>query len=262
MTLTVLGTAQDHPATASPEKRLYLIGAVSAWTFVVLVLAPVALVVAGPVPPADGAGILAFVAQHRFVYLVELTCFVGLAAPALVVFVVLTFALRGADRGIVALGGTLGVVSETIALALGSSPQSLHGGLVVLSDAWSTTVDPERRQALVAAAEALVAATNAVSWAGILTAAAIGVLSLQMRSGGFGAVTAYLGCFTGAIGVVSETFRPMIGAAYMLYGLLLPLWFGLVGWHLWRLARRPSAAVTGSDAATPRPGTSSVRPRR
>ena len=40
------------------------------------------------------------------------------------------------------------------------------------------------------------------------------------------------------LGIVSEAFRPMIGPAYLLYGLLLPVWFALVGRTLWRLGRR------------------------
>jgi hypothetical protein len=91
---------------------------------------------------------------------------------------------------------------------------------------------------LVSAADALIAATNAVSWAGILSAAGILVLSLLMRRRGFGTVVAALGVVAGALGIVSETLRPMIGAAYLLYGLLLPTWFALVGWKLLRLARR------------------------
>ncbi|HYO85836.1 MAG TPA: hypothetical protein VES01_05180, partial [Dermatophilaceae bacterium] len=84
-------------------------------------------------------------------------------------------------------------------------------------------------------------ATNAVSWAGILTAAGILVLSLLMRRRGFGTGVAVLGLVAGALGIVSEALRPLIGPAYLLYGLLLPTWFALVGWKLLRLARRDVA---------------------
>ncbi len=84
---------------------------------------------------------------------------------------------EGVDKSIAAVGGLLGVASEIIALALGSSPQSLHGGLVVLSDSYAAAGTDAERAGLVSAADALIAATNAVSWAGILTAAAILVLS-------------------------------------------------------------------------------------
>ena len=92
--------------------------------------------------------------------------------------------LRGRRRGAegrrqstAVLGGLLGVASEIIALSLGSSPQSLHGGLVVLSGSYVAAGTDAERAGLVSAADALIAATNTVSWAGILTAAAILVLS-------------------------------------------------------------------------------------
>ena len=110
-------------------------------------------------------------------YLIELVCFVGLAVPALVVFSAVAVALKEVNRSIAAIGGLLGIVSETIALALGSSPQSLHGALVVLSHASQDVGTHAERAGQVAAAEALIAATNAVSWAGFLTAAAILLLS-------------------------------------------------------------------------------------
>ena len=34
---------------------------------------------------------------------------------------------------------------------------------------------------------------------------------------------------------LSEALRPMMGAGYLVYGSLLPLWFVLVGWKLLHL---------------------------
>jgi hypothetical protein len=45
---------------------------------------------------------------------------------------------------------------------------------------------------------------------------------------------------------VSEALRPVIGPAYLLYGLLLPIWFGLVGWKLLHLDGEV-AATKSSD---------------
>ena len=111
------------------------------WTFpgrlyVALVLVPVGLIYVAPLPPTQGAALLQYIAAHRVVYLIELGCFVGLAIPALIVFTALTVALWPLDKGLALIGGLLGVASEVIALALGSIPQSLHGGLVVLSNAF------------------------------------------------------------------------------------------------------------------------------
>ncbi len=64
-------------------QRLYRAGAASAVLYVVLVLVPVALVFAAPVPPTDGRAVLEYIAANKVVYLTELICFVGLGAPAL-----------------------------------------------------------------------------------------------------------------------------------------------------------------------------------
>lgn len=229
-----VGRAQADPSWAT----LYRIGGASGLLFVAMVLIPIGLVFAAPIPPVQGEHLLVYIASHKVIYLTQLICFVGLAVPALVVFVATGVALQGVNKSVAALGGLLGGASEIIALALGSSPQSLHGGLVVLSDSYRTAGTATDRTALVAAAEALIAATNAVSWAGILTAAAIFVLSALMARSDFGRVLAVIGMVTGAVGIPSEAFRPMIGPAYLLYGLLLPTWFALVALKLLSLDRR------------------------
>ena len=200
--------AAPDPAWAS----LYRVGAVSALAFVVLVLVPVVLVFVAPLPPVEGRDLLEYIADHKLVYLTELVCFVGLAVPALIVFAALAVALKGLNATAAAIGGLLGIVSETIALALGSSPQSLHGGLVVLSDSYVAAATEPERASLVSAADALIAAANAVSWAGILTAAGILVLSAVMWRGGLGRAVGILGVVTGVAGVFSEALRPLVSA--------------------------------------------------
>lgn len=228
-------------------RTLYRAGGLAAGLYVALVLVPVVLIYVAPLPPTQGAALLQYIAAHRVVYLIELGCFVGLAVPALIVFTALTVALWPLGKGLALIGGLLGVASEVIALALGSSPQSLHGGLVVLSNAFASADNEDRRAALVSAADALIAATNAVSWAGILTAGGILVLSLAMRKGTFGIILATFGIVTGVAGIVCETLRPMIGGAYLVYGMLLPMWFGLVGWRLHLLgATQPTSTVPSS----------------
>lgn len=222
---------------------LYAAGGVAALLYVVLVVVPVTLIFVAPLPPVEGRQLLGYIATNRVVYLTQLVCFVGLAVPALVVFAAVAVAVMALNRSLALLGGLFGVASETVALALGSSPQSLHGGLVLLSDAFVAAGTEAERAGLAAAADALIAATNAVSWGGILTAAGILVLSLAMRRGVFGRAVGVLGVVTGAIGMVSEALRPVIGSLYLLYGLLLPLWFLLVGLGLLRL--RSSARASG-----------------
>ncbi|WP_344255243.1 hypothetical protein [Terrabacter carboxydivorans] len=236
------GTGQvEHARSPEPDASWGLLFKTGGWSAVLLallVLVPVALVFLAPVPPTEGAALLGYIAAHTGVYLTELVCFVGLAVPALVVFSAVALALKDANKTVAAMGGLFGIASEVIALALGGSPQSLHGGLVVLSNAYATAGRDADRARLVSAADALIAATNAVSWAGILTAAAILLLSSIMRhTSFFGPVLATIGIVAGAVGIVSEALRPVIGPAYMLYGLLLPTWFALVGWKLLHLDR-------------------------
>ena len=236
---------------ARPDRSwrgLYRAGGVSALLFVLMVLVPVALVFLAPLPPTEGAALLAYIAENKAVYVTQLVCFVGLAVPALIVFAAVAVSLKDVDKSMALSGGLLGVSSEVIALAMGSSPQSLHGGLVLLSDSYTAAGTPVERAGLANAADALIAATNAVSWAGILTAAGILVLSLVMRRGPFSRATALLGVLAGAIGIVSEAFRPMIGSAYTLYGLMLPVWFAMVGWRLLQFGRPEPTAPRGAGA--------------
>lgn len=205
--------------------------------FVLLVAVPVVMLFAAPLPPTEGAALLAYVAANKVVYLTELVCFVGLAVPAMVAFLAVAIALKDVDKNTAAIGGLFGVASEVIALALGSSPQSLHGGLVLLSDSYAAAETDVQHTSLAGSADTLIAATNAISWAGILTAAAILVLSLVMRRAVFGKPTAVLGIFTGSVGILCEALRPLIGPIYMLYGLALPVWFGMVGWRLLQVSR-------------------------
>ena len=220
-------------------RGLYAAGALAALVYVVMVVVPVVLVFTAPLPPTTGDGVLEYIAENRLVYLTELVSFVGLGVPALVVFAAVAVALAGVNKSVAAIGGLFGVASEIMALALGSSPQSLHGGLVVLSDAYVNATTDAERASLVSAAEALIAATNAVSWVGILTAAGILILSLVMWQGVFSRTLAVLGVITGALGIVFEALRPMVGSAYAIYGLLLPIWFVLVGLRLFRISREP-----------------------
>ena len=213
-------------------------GGWSALLYVLLVVVPVVLVFVAPVPPTQGAALLEYIAAHRVVYLVELVCFVGLAVPALVVFTAVAVAVKDVNKSIAAIGGLFGIASEVIALALGGQPAVVARRAGRAQQRLQDAGDDTERAGLASAADALIAATNAVSWAGILTAAAILLLSSIMRTATFfGPVVATIGMLAGAVGILSEALRPMIGPGYMLYGLLLPIWFAMVGWKLLHLNR-------------------------
>ncbi len=120
-----------------------------------------------------------------------------------------------------------------IALAYNSSTPSLNGGLVYLSDYYVAATTAAQRAAFATAAEGLIAVSNAVNAAGILTAIGMLILSLVMLKGVFHKGFAYLG-------IVSEAFRDILGPGYYVYGLLLPIWFLAVGWKLYRLGSSSS----------------------
>ena len=104
-----------------------------------------------------------------------------------------------------------------------------------LSDHYVAATTAAQRAAFATAAEGLIAVSNAVNAAGILTAIGILIISLVMLKGVFHKGVAYLGIVTGALGILSETLRPMLGVGYSVYGILLPIWFIAVGWKLYRL---------------------------
>jgi hypothetical protein len=229
---------QPGQGADSSWKPLYRAGALSGLVFLVLVFVPLVLLMVQPqVPIAGGAAILEYIGEHRAVYLAELVCFVGLSLPAFLVFLALGVALAPLNKSLAAIGALVGAASEIIALALGSSPPSLSGPLWVLSNQYAAAGEA-LRPSLVTAAEALAANANAVSAAGILTALGILLLSALMTKGLFGRATAILGIVTGALGMVLEALRPLVGMAYALYGILLPIWFLMVALGLRRLGKR------------------------
>jgi hypothetical protein len=228
-------------ASASPDpswRGLYRVGGVSAAFYVVLIIIPLVLLNTTPLPPlSGGAAMLQYIASYKPVYIIELVSFVGLSLPAMVVFLALYVALKHLNKSYAALGALVGIASEVIALAYNSSPPSLNTGLLYLSDQYVAATTAAQRAAFATAAEGLIAVSNAVNAAGILTAMGILIFSLVMLKGVFHKGVAYLGIATGAIGIISEALRPIIGPGYYIYGLLLPIWFVAVGWKLYRLAR-------------------------
>lgn len=232
------------PGTEQEWLPLYRIGAIAAFTYLALMLLPLGLMIAAPLPPMEGGGaVLDFVNAHRAVYIAELLCFVGLCIPAIVVFLALGIALRGANPSLALLGSVLGISSEVAAFALGSSPPSLSWALAEMAPRYARAVGPAR-DALASGAEALVAGANAANPVGVLTALGILVLSMSFAKGGLGRAAALVGIITGAAGIMLEALRPYIGGVYSLYGILLIAWSIIVGLALARKAR--IASSTGS----------------
>ena len=216
-------------------------GAWSAMLFVVMVFIPLFIIFTAPVVPAgDGRAILEYIIAHPISYIVQLVCFVGLSLPTLLVFTSLGSVLFPHAPSQALIGGLIGIASEIVALAVLSSPQSLHAGLVVLAADYAQA-DVFLRSSLEAAALALAASANTVTPAGIMTALAILILSLAMQRSAFPRSLAVFGIVAGILGIISEAFRPLIGPAYIIYGLCLPFWFFFVGLWLFKLAKKEAA---------------------
>lgn len=230
---------REWEAAPDPSWRgLYRAGGVSGGLFVVLTLVSIGLVFAKPLQPrSGGAATLQDIAAHRSLYILKQVLWLGTSVPALVVFLALYRALKHLDKSYAALGALLGIASEVLTLAY---PTTGEGGpaLVSLSDRYRAAPTEAQRATFATAAEGLMAQNDTPAPAGILTPLGILVLSLVMRRGVFHKGVAYLGIATGAIGLISEALRPLLGLGYIGYGLLLPSWFGAVGWTLYRLGRQ------------------------
>jgi len=227
---------------ASPDpswRGLYRAGGISGVLFIVLTIVSIVLVFTKPLQPSSGgAETLKNIASNRSLYILKQVLWLGPSALAMVVFLALYRALKQLDKSYAAIGALLGIASEVLTLAY---PTTGEGGpvLVYLSDQYMAASTDAQREAFAAAAEGFTAQNNIPSPPGILTAIGILVISLVMLRGVFHKGVAYLGIATGAIGIISESLRPLLGLGYIGYGLLLPTWFLAVGWKLYRLGSLP-----------------------
>lgn len=76
---------------------------------------------------------------------------------------------------------------------------------------------------------------------GVLQTLGLLLIGLVMLRGTFSPWLARLGVLTGAVGIVCEVLRPVLGGAYAAYGLLLFAWLAWVAVALWRVADVPEA---------------------
>jgi hypothetical protein len=216
-------------------RELYRAGGVSGMLFVALIAISLALEFMTPrQPEAGGAATLQHIASHRKVYILKQALWYGPSVCAIVLFLALYAALKRLNKSYAALGATFGVISWALTLAWpatgGGAPS-----LVYLSDQYQAAATDEQRAAFAAAAEGFIAQNVIPNPPGILTPVGVLILSLLMLRGVFHKGVAYVGIATGALGVVSEALRPIMGAGYLGYGLLLPVWFLAVGWKLYKL---------------------------
>lgn len=227
----------DTAMTEAWWPGLVRLGGCGALFAAALYLAALVVVVASPpAPAAGGAAVLQYIAANRTVYILQQVLWLLPGALLMVTFVALYLALRGVSRTWAAVGGLVGIVSWALTLVYpatgGGAP-----ALVYLSDQYVATADSAQQALYSAAAEGLIAQNVVPTAFGILEPIGILIMSLVALRGKLPRAVAYLGILTGALGIVGETLRPVLGAAYAVYGLLLLAWFLAIGWALVRRGR-------------------------
>jgi hypothetical protein len=236
---TTSATRSSRTAATSPDPSwgdLYRVGGISALLATLLYIVATVLDFAVPAAPTSGgAATLYYIAAHRSVYILEQILWLAPSVLLVVVFLALYVALKDLDKSYAAIGGVLGIASWALTLVYpatgGGAP-----ALVYLSDQYAGATGEAQRAAFAAAAEAFIAQNTIPTAVGILEPIGILIFALIMLGGIFPRSVAYLGIATGAIGILSEALRPVLGVGYIVYGLLLFVWFIAIGLTLYRLA--------------------------
>lgn len=238
--MTTLSVSRPVGATApGPDpawSTLYWVGGVSGLLAGVIYIIAVILIFTTPSPPVSGGvATLEFIAAHRSLYILKQILWLSPSVLAMIVFLALYPALRQVNRSYAAIGAMLGIAAWALSLAW---PTTGEGSpiLVYLSDQYAATTSTVERTAFATAAEVLVATEATPNAVGILQTIGILIISLVMTSGVFPKFVAYLGIATGAIGIVSEALISVLGIAYAIYGVLVIVWFLVIGWQLFKVA--------------------------
>jgi hypothetical protein len=233
-----MGRAPEVDQRSDPDRPwvcLYRAGAVLSGLAVLLYGAGLVVVVSTTAPPTSGgAGVLEFVAAHRTMYIVRQVLWLAPSLLLVVVFLALAVALRHSGRALAAIAGLISVASWAVSLAW---PTTGDGSLamVLLSDKFAAAGTQAAQAPFVAGAEILIALNDVPAVIGVLQTLGILLVALLMLRGMFSRGLAWLGVATGAIGIVSEVLRPVLGWAYAVYGLLLFVWLIWIAFALWRL---------------------------
>ena len=242
-TLIVRKSSAETVAEPDPSWRsLYRAGGICAVLAGVLYIAALALdFIVPPAPVSGGAATLQYIASHRSFYILAQTLWLAPSVLLMVAFLALPVALKHLNKSYAAIGALIGVASWALSLAWPTTGGGGHA-LVYLSDQYVAATSAAQRAAFAAAAEGFIAQNTIPTLIGILEPVGILILSLIMLKGVFHKSVAYLGIITGILGVVSETLRPIMGISYAVYGILLIVWFLVIGWNLFWLASSKSSS--------------------
>lgn len=165
--------------------------------------------------------------------------FIGPVALSAIVFLALFVALKQLSPSTAAIGAMVGIAGVVLSVAT----FTLVFGLVPLSAQYQAATTAAEHAAVVTAANGLLAQINAVSIGGFLYAVGVLIISLATLKGIFSRAVAYLGIVSGVVGMVCESLRPVMGASYGIYGILL-IWLVAVAWKLYRLSAGGSGTAS------------------
>src|SRR5674476_1138280 len=102
---------------------LYRIGGISAWIFVAMTVAAIALAIATPPPPtAGGTATLSYIAAHRTLYIVYEQLWLVPGLFAMVTYLALYPALKNLEKSLAALGAVVGGSAWALSLPSRSRP--------------------------------------------------------------------------------------------------------------------------------------------
>ncbi len=235
-TFNVARTSRE--AVSAPDfswRGLYRVGGVCALLAGVLyIIALVLDFILPPAPAAGGAAMLQYVASNRSLYILGQTLWLAPSVLLMVVFLALPIALKHLNKCYAAIGALIGIASWALTLAWPTTGGGGHA-LVYLSDQFIAATNAAQRAVFATAAEGFIAQNTIPTIIGILEPIGILILSLLMLKGVFHKSVAYFGIVTGVLGIVSEALRPILGVGYAIYGVLLIVWFLVIGWNLYRL---------------------------
>ncbi|WP_329000984.1 hypothetical protein OHA18_41955 [Kribbella sp. NBC_00709] len=225
----------DQAGLDASWRPLYRAAGVAAGCAVALYTAALIMVAVTAAPPTSGgAAMLEYVDTHRGSYIVRQLLWLLPSLFLMVVFLALAVAIRQYGRSYAVVAGLVAVSSWAVSFAW---PTTGDGSLamIVLSGRYAEATTAADRASYVAGAEVLSALNDVPAVIGVLQTLGLLLVSLLMLQGVFPKPLALLGVATGAIGIVSEALRPVLGGAYALYGVLLFVWLTWVGVELWRL---------------------------
>ena len=236
-TLSVGRSSGEVGTGPDPTWRgLYRAGGVSGLLAAVIYIVAAILIFTTPAPPTSGGvETLEYIASYRSLYILKQILWLGPSVLAMVVFLALYPALKHVNKSYAAIGAVLGISAWALSLAWPTTGEGAPA-LVSLSDQYAAATTDAARTAVANAAEVLIATEAIPSALGVLQTIGILIISLVMLGGIFPKSVAYLGVATGAIGIVSEALISLLGATYAIYGVLVIVWFLVIGWQLYRLA--------------------------